>query len=146
MSLILRQAQSVLWIDPTITKTTPARAAAEYIPYVGTPSSATVAPRTVSSPRPHRPSPPSAQLPLHRRRRHEPPIQHHRRRRHFLGSLVSLRGSTPCHLPPRRRTTRIILGLHGYTGHPRQEIAKWRSAARALNGLLSLPSRDDACH
>ena len=38
------------------TNTVPARAAAEYIPYVGTPSSGDVAPRTASSPRPRRPS------------------------------------------------------------------------------------------
>jgi hypothetical protein len=50
-------------------------------PYVSTPSSGDVAPRTVSPPQPHQPSPPSAPLPPHCRRRYEPPIRHHHCRR-----------------------------------------------------------------
>ncbi|KAL7526669.1 hypothetical protein ACHAWF_001870 [Thalassiosira exigua] len=34
---------------------------------------------------------------------------------------------------------RIILAVHGYTGRPRQELTKWRSAAVALDAVILAP-------
>ncbi|KAL3827319.1 hypothetical protein ACHAXA_005065 [Cyclostephanos tholiformis] len=38
-----------------------------------------------------------------------------------------------------RGTLRIILGLHGYTGRPRQEIEKWRRVASSLDAIIVAP-------
>ena len=39
-----------------------------------------------------------------------------------------------------RTTMRVILAIHGYTGQPLQEVAKWRGAAGDLGAIVIAPA------